>query len=120
MPKIGTPRSTQASISAERHRVAFLVVRFVGGMRLESEARRMDIGACAGEQDTVDRAQQSLDVGDVRRAGEHQRQGAGDVGDRPHVSLPHKLDIVTVVHDAGIADHPDHGLLGAGNQRSPA
>ena len=104
----------------KRHRVAILVIRFVGGMRLESKARRMDIGSCAGEENTVDRAQQGFDVGDVRRAREHQRQGAGDFGDRPHVSLPHKLDIVPVVHDAGIADHPDHGLLGAGNQRSPA
>ena len=119
MPKIGTPRSTQASISAERHRVAILVVGFVGGMRLDAEARRMDVGARAGEQDAVDRAQQRFDVGDVGRAGEHQRQGAGDFRDRPHVALAHELDIVPVVDDAGIADHPDHGLLHAGNQRAP-
>ena len=102
------------------HRVALLVVGFVGGMRLGPEARRMDVGAGAGEQDPVDRAQQRLDVGDVRGAGEHQRQRPGDVRDRPHVALTHELDVVAVVDHTRIADHPDHGLLLAGNQATPA
>ena len=49
----------------QRHRVALLVVGLVRGTGLDAEIGRMDVGAAAGEQDAVDRAQQRIDVGDV-------------------------------------------------------
>ena len=103
----------------QRHGVAIVVVGLVPGIGLDAEAGRMDVGARAGQQDAVDRAQQGVDVGDVRRAGEHQGQGAGNLGDRPHVALPHDLHVVPVVDHLGIADNADHRFRLASHSFSP-
>ena len=119
MPNSGTPRSTQALISDSAMASRSLVVGFVPGIGLDAEAGRMDVGARARQQDAVDRAQQGVDIGDVRRAGEHQGQGAGNLGDRPHVALSHDLHVVPVVDDLGIADNADHRFRLACHSLSP-
>ena len=42
-------------------------------------------------------------------AGEHQRQRAGDVGDRAQVALADHLGLETVFDAMGVPDHTDHG-----------
>ena len=75
----------------QRDVVAMDVVGLVLRVRLGLEAGRMHIGARAGQQDAVDGVEQRADVGDLGRAGKHQRQGAGDVGDRAQVALADHL-----------------------------
>ena len=71
----------------QRHGIASLVVGFVLGMRLGAEAGRMNVCARARQQHAVDHLQQRADIGDVRRAGKHQRQRAGDFRHRAKVSF---------------------------------
>ncbi len=104
---------------AERHGVARLIVGLVLGVGLDAETAGMDVGARARQHDAVDRPQQGIDVGDVGRPGEHQRQGTGHFGNSAHVALAHDLDVVTVVDDRRIADHAHYGLTLSANRRSP-
>ena len=100
MPNSGTPRATQASTSASASASRALVVGLVLGMRLGAETGRMHVGAGAGQQDAVDRVQQRADIGDLRRAGKHQRQRAGDLGHRAQIAFADALRGEAVL-DAG-------------------
>ena len=108
MPNSGTPRATQASISASatrRDAVVGLVARVLG----LAETARMDIGARAGQHDAVDGIEQRADVGDLRRAGKHQRQRAGGFGDRAQIALADPLRGEFASRRMGAADHADDG-----------
>jgi len=95
----------------QRQIVAFFVIRFVTGMRLDPEPAGMNIGAAAGQQHAIDHLQQRADIGDIGRSGEHHRQGAGNVGHRPEIGLADKLGGEPVFDQPGVADHADHGSL---------
>jgi hypothetical protein len=91
------------------HVVAVLVVGFVPLVRLGLEAGRMDVGAGAGQHDTVDHIEQGSDIGDLGRAGKHQRQRARHIGDRTQVTFSDHLRRETIFDAMGVPDHPDHG-----------
>ena len=103
----------------QRHRIAFLVVGLMRGTGLDAEIGRMDVGTAAGQQDAVDRAQQRIDVGDVRDTGEHQRQGLRHFSHGAHVPLADDLHVVPIVHDMGVPDHADHRFCLACHSLSP-
>ena len=95
----------------QRQRIAPLVIGFVVGMRLGAEAAGMNIGAAARQQHAVDHIEQRADIGDIRRAGEHQRQRAGDLGNGAKVSFADTLRGEPVFEQVRIADHADHRPL---------
>ena len=80
------------------------------GVRFDAEARGMNIRPGAGQQNPVDNIQERADIGDLRRAGEHQRQGAGYLGDRAEITLPSHLSRETTFHLMRGRDHADHWL----------
>src|SRR5580700_2113741 len=67
----------------KRDGVAILIVGLIGCILFLAEVTRMHVGAGAGEQNAVDRIEQRADVGNLRRAGKDQRQGARGLGHRP-------------------------------------
>ena len=91
----------------ECQRIPMMIVRLVLRVLLEPEPGGVDVGARAGEQDAVDRVEQGADIGDLGRAGEHQRQRAGDLGDRPQVALADHLSRKPVLDDVHIGDDAD-------------
>ena len=103
----------------QRHGVAIMVVGFVSRVGLDPEARRMDIGTCAGQQNPIDLPQQRFDVGNVRCAGKHQRQRLRHFGNGLQIALSNKLHIVPFVDDLGIPDHADHRLRHTRHRYSP-
>src|SRR5262249_35171009 len=94
----------------QRQRIASLIVGLAARVRLLAEQTRMHIGACAGEQDAVDAVEERRDVGNLRRAGEHQRQCAGSLGDRTQVALADALRRELALHEMQAADHADNGF----------
>jgi hypothetical protein len=80
----------------------------VPGIRLGTKTRRVNIGASSGQDYAVDRIKQRADIGDIGRRGKHQRQRAGDIGDRAKVSLSDQLGRKSIFDAIGIADHTDH------------
>ena len=70
------------------HGVAMLVVGLMPGVRLGLEPGRMDVGAGACQQHAVDDIQQRVDIGDIRRARKHQRQGTCNLRDRAQIPFP--------------------------------
>jgi hypothetical protein len=92
----------------ERDAVAPLVIRLMLGIGVGVEVRRVHVGAGTGQEHAVDHVQQRPDIGDFRAACEHKRQGAGDLGDRPHIPLAAHLGGEPVLHLLGVADHADH------------
>jgi hypothetical protein len=76
---------------SQRHGVARMVVRLAARVGVVPEQARMHIGARAGEQDAVDGIEERADVGNLRRAGEDQRQGAGGFRDRAQIALADAL-----------------------------
>ncbi len=95
-----------------RQRQSDIVARVVIGLMpwigLGAEAGRMDVGARAGQHDAIDHVQQRADVGNVRRAGKHQRQRTRDVGHRTKIALADHLGLEPVFNAVRIADHADH------------
>ncbi len=91
----------------QRERVAVMVVGLVLGMLFQPEARGMDVGTRAGQKNAVHSVEQGADVGDLRCAGEHQRQRAGDVRDRPQIALADHLRRKAVLDDVHIGDDAD-------------
>jgi hypothetical protein len=69
----------------------------------------VNIGARAGQDDTVDRIEQGTDIGYLRRSRKHQRQCARHVDDGAKVALSDHLDWETIFDAMRIPDHTDHG-----------
>ena len=92
----------------QRQTVALQVVGFVAGVRFGAKMRRMDVGAGAGQHHAVDHVQQRADIGDFGAAGEHQRQRAGDFGDRAKIALSGHLRRKSILDAIGVCDHTDH------------
>jgi hypothetical protein len=80
-------------------------------MLFGAKMRRMDIGACAGQQHTVDRVQQDVDVRQGGIAGEYQRQRADDLGHRREVSLSDPLRRKSIFGKVRATNYTDHGPL---------
>ena len=93
----------------QRDVVAMDIVGLVPLMRLGLEARRMNIGAGAGQHHAVDRVEQGADIGDFGRTRKHQRQRARDVGHGAKVALSDHLCRETIFDAMGVSDHTDHG-----------
>ena len=93
----------------QRDLVAMDVVGFVLGIRLGIEARGVNVGPRPGQHNAVDHVQQGADVGDLGRAGEHQRKRAGDVRHRAEIAFTDHLRRETIFKAMGVADHADHG-----------
>ena len=93
----------------QRDVVAMDVVGLVPLMRLGLEARRMHIGPRAGQHDAIDDVEQRADVGNLGRAGKHQRQRPRHVGDRAQIALSDHLGLETIFDAIGVPDHTDHG-----------
>ena len=110
MPNSGTPRADAGLRQSERDLVAIDIIGLVLGVWFGIEARRMHIGARPRQHDAIDHVQQRTDIGDVRLAGEHQRQRAGDFRDRAQIALADHLDRKSVLDAIGVPDHTDHRL----------
>ncbi len=95
----------------QRQVVAGMIVRLVPWVFFHAEPRRMHVGARAGEQDAVHDIEQCADIGDLRRAGEHQRQRAGDFRHGAQIALADPLRGEAALDLMGAADHADHGAL---------
>ncbi len=95
----------------KRERIATVIVRLAARMLLVPEVTRMHVGACAGEQYAVHGVEEDADIGDLRRAGKHQRHGAGNVGDRMQIAVRHALRGEPAFHQMRAADHADDWLL---------
>ena len=95
----------------ERDGVATSVVRLVRRMLVAAEMARMDVGAGAGEQNAVDGIEQRADIGDLRRAGKHQRQRPCGVGDRAQIALADPLRGEFALDGMGAADDADDGAF---------
>ena len=80
-------------------------------MLIVAEMARMDVGARAGEQDAVDGIEQRADIGDLRRAGKHQRQRARGLGDRAQIALADPLRGEFALDGMGAADDADDGFF---------
>ena len=107
MPKSGTRAFDAGLDQRERQRIAAVIVGLVSRVLFEPEAGGVDVGARAGEQDAVDGVEQRADIGDLRRAGEHQRQRADHVRDRAQIPLADKLRRKAVLDDMHVADDAD-------------
>ena len=94
----------------QRHVVAMEVVGFVLGVGRGLEARRVNIGARAGQHDAVDHIQKRRNIGDVGGARKHQWQGARHLGDGAKVSFANHLDVKAIFDAIGIPDHTDYRL----------
>jgi hypothetical protein len=74
---------------------------------VDVEARRMDVGARAGQHNAVDHVKQRTDVGDFGDGGKHHRDGAGDFRYRTQVALADRLDREAIFNAMRIADDTD-------------
>ncbi len=97
---------------AKCQRVAVVVVGLVARIGLGAETGRMYIGARPGEQNAVDNIEQCVGVGDLRGAGKHQRQGAGDFGHSAQNAFADPLRGKPVLDAVRAADNADNGLFG--------
>ena len=61
------------------------------GMRLDAKLGGVNVRPGTGQQNTVDNIKQAADIGDVGGAGEHHRQGAGNLRHGPKISLSNLL-----------------------------
>ena len=52
----------------------------------------MHVGSRTGQQNSIYGVEKSIDVGDVRTAGEHQRESVRDFADAQKVVYPNVLD----------------------------
>ena len=109
-PKIGTPLATTGLGHGQRHLIAFPIVGFVVAMRFDIEKGRMNVGARAGEQDSVNGIDQRSDIGDVGCSGEHQGQGAGNFRHGQEILLPRHLGHVVITNEIPGADDADAGF----------
>ncbi len=91
------------------HGVAMLVVGLMPGVRLGLETGRMDVGAGARQQHAVDHIQQRADIGDIRRARKHQRQGTCNVRNRAKIPFPCCLNGESAFDAMRVGNHTDHG-----------
>jgi hypothetical protein len=69
----------------------------------------MNIGARACQHHPIDHVEQGADVGDFRRAREHQRQRAANLHHGAKVALSDHLCRETIFEAMGVSDHADHG-----------
>ena len=97
----------------QRERIAAVVVRLAARMLFVPEVTGMDVGARAGEQNAVDGIEEDADIGDLRRAGKHQRHGARGLGDRAQIAVRHALRGELAFHQMRAADHADDWLFAA-------
>ncbi len=111
MPNSGMPRRDAGHRQRERDLVAVDVGGLVPLAGIDAETGRMDVGAGAGEHDAVDHVEQRTDVGDIRRAREHQRQAAGDLGHGAQVPLADHLHLESIFDALGVPDHADDRLF---------
>ena len=102
----------------ERERISGFIIGLAARMSVMPEAARMHIGACAGQKNAIDSFEQCPDLGDLRRAGEHQRQRARCAGDRAQIALADPLRRELAFGQMRAADHADDGFL-AGHLLSP-
>ena len=79
-------------------------------MWIDTEMRRVDVGAATGEQNTVDGIQQGADVGHLGHAGKHQRQRTGDIGHRAQITLAGCLHGMAALDLARCRDYADDGF----------
>ena len=95
----------------QRQRVTPHVVGLVARMRLGAEVRRVNVRARARQQNAVDQIEQFIDGGELRRAGEHDWHGAGDICQRVEISLADALGGKSVIGQVQAANHADDGPL---------
>jgi hypothetical protein len=103
----------------KRNLVALDVIGLVLGMRLGLEAGRMNIGARARQHDAVDHVEQSADIGNLRTASKHQRQGASHLGHGAHIALADHLHVEAAFDAVGVSDHADDRLPPHASSSSP-
>jgi hypothetical protein len=68
------------------------------------------VGSRAGQQDSIYGVEESIDVGDARTAGEHQRESLRDFGDAQKIVFPNVLDVQDVMNRMGATNNADYWL----------
>jgi hypothetical protein len=92
------PEQGHASVDArpykgQSYRIAITVVGLVPDIRVNAETGRMHVGSRTGQQNSIYGVEKSIDVGDVRTTGEHQRESVRDFADAPKTVFPNELDL---------------------------
>ena len=68
----------------------------------------MHVGSRTGQQNSIYGVEKSIDVGDVRTAGEHQRESVRDFADAQKVVYPNVLDVQDVMNRTGATNNADY------------
>jgi hypothetical protein len=70
----------------------------------------MHVSSRTGQQNSIYGVEKSIDVGDARTTGEHQRESLRDLADAQKIVFPNVLDLQDVVNRMGGTNNADYWL----------